>query len=356
MPTPPWGDDAPTVGLPESLLPPIDVALARPAPAAPLPGAMPGGALYEPKWDGFRLVVVRNDLTVSLWSRQGTDLTAAFPEIANAAAQQVPPGFVLDGEAVVWAEGRLDFDALQQRLSGGPSVVAALVRERPASFAAFDLLAVAGRDVRTLPLERRRELLEALAGDWRPPLHLSPATRDPYEARDWYERWPATGIEGLVVKGLAQPYAGGRREWLKVKHRDTVEVVCGAVIGAFDHPESVVVGLPMDGRLRIVGRSSPLRASAARSLARLLTPPRGLHPWPARVPASVLQRFDRDRPFVDLTLVEPVVVEVSADTAWSGRAFRHAVRYVRARPEVRPEDVALPQRPGDAGRVTPRSA
>src|SRR4051812_22038947 len=307
MPTPPWGDDAPYVGLPDALLPPIDVALARAAPAAPLPDALPGGALYEPKWDGFRLVVVRNDLTVSLWSRQGKDLTAAFPEIANAAAQQVPPGFVLDGEAVVWGEDPLDFGALQQRLTGGPSVVAALVRDRSASFAAFDLLAVSGRDVRALALERRRELLEALADDWRPPLHLSPATRDPYEARDWYERWPSTGIEGLVVKGLAQPYAGGRRGWLKGKHPDTGEGVCGAVIGAVEHPEALVVGLPMDGRLRIVGRSSPLRASAARSLARLLTPPTGLHPWPARVPAGALQRFDRDRPFVDLTLVEPFV-------------------------------------------------
>jgi len=348
-PTPLEGESALPVGLPDALLPPIEVALARTAPSAPLPEALAGGALYEPKWDGFRLVVVRNDLTVSLWSRQGKDLTAAFPDLANAAAQQVPPGFVLDGEAVVWTEGRLDFDALQRRLTGGPSVVAALVRERPASFAAFDLLAASGRDARPLALLHRRALLEELAADWQPPLHLSPATRDPYEARDWYERWPSTGVEGLVVKALAQPYAGGRREWLKVKHRDTIEVVCAAVIGAMEHPESLVVGLPIDGRLRIVGRSSPLRATAARSLARLLAPPSGIHPWPARVPASALQRFNRDRPFVDLTLVEPFVVEISADTAWSGTAFRHAVRYVRARPELRPEDVMPPQRPRAAG-------
>lgn len=350
MPIPSSGDDDPlAVGLPDALLPPLDVALARPVHTTPLPDALPGGALYEPKWDGFRLVVVRNDLTVSLWSRQGKDLTAAFPDLANAAAQQVPAGFVVDGEAVVWSEDRLDFEALQQRLTGGPSVVAALVQERPASFAAFDLLAASGRDVRPLVLERRRELLEALAADWLPPLQLSPATRDPYKARDWYERWPSAGIEGLVVKGLAEPYAGGRRQWLKVKHRDTVEVVCAAVIGGLQHPESLVVGLAMDGRLRIVGRSSPLRASAARSLASLLAPPSGIHPWPARVPASALQRFGRDRPFVDLTLVEPVVVEISADTAWSGQAFRHAVRYVRPRPELRPEDVVPLQRPRAAG-------
>src|SRR4051794_9953981 len=131
MPTHPMGDDAARVGLPDALLPPIEVALARPAPAAPLPSALPGGALYEPKWDGFRLVVVRNDLTVSLWSRQGKDLTRAFPEIANAAAQQVPPGFVLDGEAVVWAEGRVGFDALQQRLAGGAPGIATPRPGRP---------------------------------------------------------------------------------------------------------------------------------------------------------------------------------------------------------------------------------
>jgi ATP-dependent DNA ligase len=349
MPTPNEGDDALPVGLPDALLPPIEVALARSAPDAPLPEALLGGALYEPKWDGFRLVVVRNDLTVSLWSRQGKDLTAAFPELANAAAQQVPPGFVIDGEAVVWSDGRLDFDSLQRRLTGGPSVVAALVRDRPASFAAFDLLATSGRDARALALEHRRALLEQLAADWRPPLHLSPATRDPYEARDWYERWPAVGIEGLVVKALGEPYAGGRRDWLKVKHRDTIEVVCGAVIGDRGHPESLVVGLPLDGRLRIVGRSSPLKATAARSLARLLTAPRGIHPWPARVPASALQRFNRDRQFVDLTLVEPLVVEVSADVAWSGSSFRHSVRYIRPRPELRPGQVAPPEQPRAAG-------
>jgi ATP-dependent DNA ligase len=344
------GDDpAPAVGLPAELLPPIEVALARSAPDAPLPDALPGGALYEPKWDGFRLVVVRSDLTVSLWSRQGKDLTAAFPDLANAAAQQLSPGCVVDGEAVVWTDERLDFDALQRRLTASPSVIAALVRERPASFAAFDLLAAAGRDARALPLEHRRALLEELAGGWRPPLHLSPATRDPYEARDWFERWPSAGVEGLVVKALGQPYPGGRREWLKVKHRDTVEVVCGAVIGALGHPEALVVGLPMGGRLRIVGRSAPLKATAARSLARLLEPPAGLHPWPARVPVSAIQRFDRDRPFVDLTLVEPLVVEVSADTAWSGSAFRHAVRYVRPRPELRPGDVRPPERARAAG-------
>lgn len=329
-------------GLPAALVPPIEVALARAAPVAPMPDALPGGALYEPKWDGFRLIVARDGLTVSLWSRQGKERTHAFPELANAVAQQVPGGFVLDGEAVVWAEGRLDFDAMQRRLTGGPSTIAGLVQERPATFVAFDLLAAAGHDARGAALRQRRALLEELAADWTPPLALSPATRDPYEARDWYERWPAAGVEGLVVKALAAPYRGGRREWLKVKHRDTIEVVCGAVLGPLERPEALVVGLRIDGRLRIAGRSSPLRASAATALGRLLRAPAGLHPWPARVPTSAITRFDRDRAFVDVTLVEPLVVEVSADTAWSGAAFRHSVRYVRPRPELRPEDVRAP--------------
>src|ERR1700712_5713840 len=107
----------PAAGLPPSLHPPFEVALARAPESIPLPSALPGGAQYEPKWDGFRLVIVRDEGHTSLLSRQGKDLTAGFPDIAAAASAQVPPGFVVDGEAVVWHGGRLDFDALQRRLT-----------------------------------------------------------------------------------------------------------------------------------------------------------------------------------------------------------------------------------------------
>lgn len=175
------------------------------------------------------------------------------------------------------------------------------------------------------------------------PLNLSPVTDDIDQARAWFEELPATGIEGLVVKGAGQRYEGGQRQWQKVKHRDTVDVICGAVIGSRQHPEALVVGLPIDGELRIVGRSSPLAASVSRNLGKTLDEPVGPHPWPAQVKPGVLDRFNAGgRGPVALTLVEPVVVEVSADVAWSGRSFRHSARFVRRRPELSPADVRLP--------------
>lgn len=246
---------------------------------------------------------------------------------------------MIDGETVIWANGRLDFSALQQRLSSGAKKLPALVRETPANYVAFDVLAVAGHDARALTLERRRDLLEQLANGWQAPLSLSPATTDPDKAARWFEDLPSTGIEGLVIKGTDQAYVPGSRSWLKLKHRETVEVICGAVIGPITEPSEVVVGLIIDGELRIVGRSTPLRTAAAKELARSLNPPNSPHPWPAVVKGTTLDRFNRDKEPVALTLVEPFVVEVSADTAWSGLSFRHPLRLLRVRPELSPADI-----------------
>jgi ATP-dependent DNA ligase len=122
--------------------------------------------------------------------------------------------FVLDGEAVVWSGGRLDFEALQARMTSSKAKLPVLVREVPASFAAFDLLGAAGHDIRGVPLSGRRELLEALAADWDPPLALSPATMDRDLAMTWFEEMPAAGLDGLVVKAAGQVYEGGVRQWL----------------------------------------------------------------------------------------------------------------------------------------------
>jgi ATP-dependent DNA ligase len=243
-------------GLPAGLASPVPLVLAKAVSRIPAAGALPGGCLYEPKWDGFHLGISVGEGGALLWSRQGKDLARFFPELVAAAAEQLPSGVVLDGEAVIWSQGRLDFDALQRRLTTSKAQLASLVRELPASFAAFDLLAVAGPDIRGVPLSGRRELLEALAADWRPPLNLSPATMDRELAKRWFEEMPATGIEGLLIKGAAQTYDGGRRIWSKVKHRDALDVVCGAVIGSRTQPTAIVAGLLIDGRLRIVGRSS----------------------------------------------------------------------------------------------------
>lgn len=329
------------MSLPASLQLPPELALAKVVAELPEPSALPGGCRYEPKWDGFRLAIVR-DRDVTLWSRQGKDLTEYFPEIASA-AEEIPEGCVVDGEAVIWKDGRLDFDGLQQRLSAGMAKAARRAHLQPASYAAFDVLAVAGRDIRHIALDDRRSLLEELASAWMPPLHLSPVTRDLDQAREWLTTMPATGIEGLVVKGARQPYAGGQRQWLKVKHRSTVDVIAGAVIGPMNRPEAVVVGLPVDGALRIAGRSTPLKPHVARALSAHLRAPAGEHPWPEVVSPGAVDRFTAGRDPVQLTLIEPFVVEVSADVALSGRSFRHAVRFIRARPELDVDDVVWPE-------------
>lgn len=318
---------------PADLAPPLSVALARAVADVPEPDGMPGGAVYEPKWDGFRMLVVK-DGDVTLWSRQQRDLTAAFPDLAQAAAEHLPDGFILDGEAVVWEDGRLDFGALQQRLVLRHERRASEVRDRPATFQAFDLLALDYRDVRDLGFGDRRRLLDELASEWDAPLALSSATRDIAEARGWFERLTDAGIEGLVVKGATQPYRGGKRDWVKVKHRDTVDVIAGAVTGTLADPHQIIVGLPEDGELRIVGHSTVLSKAAARGLAELIRAPRGTHPWPTTREAN---RW-RSEP-TELTLIEPFVIEISADTARDEGVFRHSVRFVRVRPEMTPADL-----------------
>lgn len=243
----------------------------------------------------------------------------------------------------MWTADRLDFDALQRRLVASKAGLPTLVLERPASFVAFDLLAVAGHDIRDAPLSQRRELLEQLAGAWEPPLNLSPVTRDRAQALTWFEELHRAGLEGLVVKGAGQSYQGGVRQWIKVKRRQSLDVVCAAVIGPMGRPQYVVVGLPVEGRLRIVGRSTVLAAKASRELAAHLNLSIGEHPWPEVITETALNRFSKDKGPVALTRVEPLVVEISADIAWTGNAFRHAVRYLRPRPELASENVQLPE-------------
>ncbi len=332
--------------LPPGLSVPVDVALARAVDRIPGPSALPGGCRYEPKWDGYRAVVVVDAGSARLYSRRGTDMSAQFPEVVAAATEQIAPGTVLDGELVIWSGGRLDFEALQRRMTRGPRAAEAVARELPASLVLFDLLAVDGQDVRGGPFDGRRAMLEELATGWRPPLNLSPVTDDVDAAAEWFEAYAVAGVEGLVVKGGAHPYRGGERVWVKVKHRRTLDVVCGAVIGSRSAPQQVVAGLSIDGELRIVGRTGPLTAAARRALAPWLVAPAGAHPWPEQVSPGALGQWGAGRSSgpVTLTLVEPIVVEVSADVAWSGHSFRHSLRFLRARPDAEVTAVRAPER------------
>ncbi|GHG59744.1 hypothetical protein GCM10012320_34030 [Sinomonas cellulolyticus] len=146
------------------------------------------------------------------------------------------------------------------------------------------------------------------------------------------------------AKDLTQPYRGGEGgSWSKIKRREDTDSLCAAVIGPRSRPQQLVLGArDTDGRLRFTGRTAPLLAAQAAIAAGFLHAPTAEHPWPQEVPATALDRFARDRGAVHLTLVEPVVVEVSADSARSGVAFRHSVRLARLRPELHPMEISSP--------------
>lgn len=220
------------------------------------------------------------------WSRKGTDLSAAFPDLVDAARDQVPAGVVLDGEAVVWVDGRLSFDHLQHRVVSAPAAAVRMARQQPASYVAFDILAVDGTDVRGLTWRDRRRLLDELATGFEPPIQVSPFTEDHDVALEWFTAFAPAGVEGLVAKGAATRYRPGERgSWVKVKHRSQVDGIVGAVIGPLRRPEAIVVGrFTAEGMFTMVGRSTALTDRQAKELAAVLKKvPESDHPWPAEI-------------------------------------------------------------------------
>ncbi|MET7284180.1 ATP-dependent DNA ligase [Kribbella sp. NPDC005582] len=345
MAKPRRSDPAAAVRIPPDLAGPVDVELAKSVEQIPGPNALPGSSRYEPKYDGYRLSIVRQNGAARLWSRQRNDLTDRFPDITTAAVRQIPDGAVLDGELVILVDGRLSFDALQRRLVTSPAKAGPLIASTPASYVAFDLLAIGGVDLRTQRWTVRRRRLEGLAEAFVPPLQLTPVTDDLEEAREWFDVLPAAmGIEGLVVKGAATRYTGGRSGgWLKVKHRETREIVVGGVIGPIARPEVVVAGLYRGDDLVVVGRTVPLSPAQSRELAAVLSPAKQGHPWPDEISSQRWGGRDSKKP---LTKVDPVVVaEVSADAATQAGQIRHAMRFVRIRADLTPAD--LPVLPTD---------
>jgi ATP-dependent DNA ligase len=174
-------------------------------------------------------------------------------------------------------------------------------------------------------------------------LQLTPQTRDYALASRWLADYAGSsvGLEGVVVKGLADPYLSGRREWLKVRVRDTVEVVVGAVTGGLDAPERLVLGLYDDaGELVVAGGTTALSARQREELGGLLREPSTPHPWPTELPQGRMGHFGGGK--LEVSLVEPFVVEVNADRSFEYGKWRHVTRFVRARPDLDPRETAGP--------------
>jgi ATP-dependent DNA ligase len=196
------------------LSPPVSVALARRVPALPWG---PGWS-FEPKLDGHRQVLFATAEGVLLQTRAGRLVQDHYPDLVAAAEQQVPPGTVLDGEAIIFRAGRTDFSAIQQRASSSPARCARLARELPASFVAFDVLCAHDTDLRGRPYCERRNTLVSLLTLARPPIQVIPATGDADAAAAMLHDLTAAGVEGVVCKRTEGRYLGGQRNWLKVKH------------------------------------------------------------------------------------------------------------------------------------------
>ncbi|WP_232661887.1 ATP-dependent DNA ligase [Pseudonocardia sp. TRM90224] len=276
---------------------------------------------------------------MQLQSRQQKPLTRYFPEIVEALHDQVAGGTVLDGELVVMRDGRMDFTALQRRIHPAASHAARRGVLTPATFVT-DVLALEGIDLRGEPYRKRRKVLRELLEDAAPPLALMPATREIAGAEAWMREHSDVGIEGVVVKDRSRGYRPGRTHWTKVRTRTMSEAIVGGVLGSLRAPEALVLGrVDERGRLRVAGRTTPLTLPARRELGALLQPPRGAHPWPARISSGRFGQLPPEPvPFVQ---VEPLlVVEVDADVCFELDRWRHATVFRRIRAELRPEDLS----------------
>ncbi|HEX4354466.1 MAG TPA: hypothetical protein VHZ95_16160, partial [Polyangiales bacterium] len=192
------------------IAPPIEPMLAKSVETVPS-----GPYLYEPKWDGFRALIFRNGDDVYMQSRDLRPLDRYFPELHDALKSSLPPNCVLDGEVVIATERGLEFELLQLRLHPAASRVAKLAAEHPSAFVAFDALALDGEDLRAIPQAARRERLERALADCKPPVHLTPMTRDAATAKEWLARFEGAGLDGVIAKPEASAYEPGKRAMFK---------------------------------------------------------------------------------------------------------------------------------------------
>ncbi|MEU8893928.1 ATP-dependent DNA ligase [Streptomyces sp. NPDC048442] len=175
--------------------PPVVLALAQPVDALP---EGPGWAA-EPKFDGDRMTLHRTESSVVLRSKSSRVVTSSWMDLA-VAGMDLEPGVLLDGEAVIYREGRLDFGAVRSRASAGAARASALIRQLPASYAAFDILRhPAHGDLRTRPYRERRAILVETLAPLGPPLQAVPMTEDLDVARQWWEQLRPVGCFRLTA-------------------------------------------------------------------------------------------------------------------------------------------------------------
>lgn len=338
-------------GLP--LVPPVSPMLAKSVKTMP-----EGEVLFEPKWDGFRSIVFRSGDLVEIGSRNEKPMTRYFPEVVEAVKESLPDKCVVDGEIVVIAPGgdRLDFDLLQQRIHPAASRVRKLSQEMPAHFVAFDLLVLGDQDLRERPFAERRALLEKALAGAKPPVHLTPATRDRAVAQDWFEQFEGAGLDGVVAKPLDGTYQPDKRVMFKVKHERTADCVVAGYRTHKSGPDaigSLLLGLYNGEELMSVGVIGAFPMARRRELFEELQPlvtDFDSHPWAwarqeegTRTPRNAEQSRWAAGKDLSFTPLRPErVVEVRYDHM-EGVRFRHTAQFVRWRPDRDPRSCTYEQ-------------
>ncbi len=375
----------------EQPFPEIDLPLQPPYPPAEAKSVKEvprdGEWLYEPKWDGFRCIAFRCGDEVILQSKAGQPLTRYFPEIVDALRSLQPEKFVLDGEIVVRSPEssavELDFDALLQRIHPAASRIQRLSRETPATYLLFDLLLdEKGEPLIGQPLSQRREKLETFASDFllkktADLIQLSPSATGFATAEKWMREGAAHGWDGIVAKRLDCEYTSGDRTGMvKIKRIRTADCVIGgfrwlrgkstasdaqgkkAVAGKKSEEEvgSLLLGLYNEsGELDHVGFSASFSREDRKKLKSILQPliagpprnsgdpaPAGSAGFTGKAPGgpSRWTKDDRDTEWVPL---KPKLVGEFQYDHFSGGRFRHGTKFLRWRPDKKPEQCTTEQ-------------
>jgi ATP-dependent DNA ligase len=328
------------------VMPPVKPMLAKAATKLPIGDDF----FYEPKWDGFRCVVFRDGDEVELGSRNERPLTRYFPEVVAAVKANLPERCVVDGEIVVPRGDRLHFEDLLQRIHPAESRINLLAEQTPASFVAFDLLALGDESLLEVPFADRRARLEDALAATRPPVYLTGISRDAATAERWFETFEGAGLDGVVAKAADLPYGPDQRLMTKIKHVRTADCVVagfrwhksGPIVGSLllglynDEGDlqhiGVAASFPMARRAELVEELEPYRADALDG-----------HPWQDwanaqvqengehRMPGAV-SRWNAKKDLSWVPLRPELVVEIKYDQL-EGRRLRHTGQFLRWRPD-----------------------
>lgn len=311
--------------------------------------------IFEPKWDGFRALVFRDQDEVFIQSRDEKPLNRYFPELIDPIRAALPARCVLDGEIVIVRGDGLDFDQLQLRLHPAASRVRLLAEQTPASIVFFDLLCDDNRELCSHPFEERRGRLESLLAGAASPIHLTPATRDTNIAEDWFRRFEGAGLDGVMAKSVSGTYQPDKRVMLKVKH----ERDCDCVVAGFRwHKKgdrtavgSLLLGLyDGAGMLQHVGVCASFSVERRLELTEFLAPYRKdaleSHPWKgwaalpeadaamSRMPGGQ-SRWSQGKDLSWEPVRPELVVQVAYDHMQRDR-FRHTAQFRRWRFDKKP--------------------